>query len=193
MKFKIFIVFFICSYTFLNAQNKNESEQRILLIDLPLEVQELTYTLPDDIKKLKYYRETDGEKSSFEIKFKYHKSFYSIEFNSDGIIEDIEKTISIKEINHITRLSIQNHFDSLYSKTKILKIQLQFLFNKDTEPKLFIENSLKPNSQQYINLEIIAEIKKEKEKLIKEFTFSKKGEYIMSRELATSSYEHLLY
>ena len=87
MKLKTFI-FLLCFCQFVFCQTKNEKEKRIPLAEFPEAAKAVIKNLPDDCKRLKFYKETDGEKQSFEVKFKYKRKRYSLEFSEDGNIED---------------------------------------------------------------------------------------------------------
>ncbi|APY08146.1 hypothetical protein BWZ20_07460 [Winogradskyella sp. J14-2] len=181
----------ICQFVF--SQTKNEKEERITKSEFPEVAIEVIKNLPDDCKRLKFYKETDGEKQSFEVKFKYKKKRYSLEFTNDGVIEDLEVLTKFKTINESKKSKIKNYFKSNFSKYKVIKVQKQFIYKKELDPVAFIKNILKNTATEAPNFEIIAEVKTDKKRDIREFTFNTSGEFVNFRIINPTSYEHVLY
>lgn len=175
------------------GQTKNEKEMRIELKSFPERAIEVLKTLPEDCKRLKFYKETDGSKESFEAKFKYKKKRYSIEFNTDGIIEDVEVTLKQKIIENAVTTSIRAYFTATYKKSKLIKIQKQFVYNSSLDAIDFLDKVLSNLSSAEVNYEIIAEVKSDSQRDIREFTFDKNGSFLNFKILNPDSYEHALY
>lgn len=92
-------IFLMLSITFTATaigQTKNEKEERIKKEVFPKIALLTLNDLPQSSKRLKFYRETDGDKKSYEAKFKLNRKIYSIEFNSQGQLEDVEVKIKKK-------------------------------------------------------------------------------------------------
>ncbi|WP_439152919.1 hypothetical protein [Winogradskyella sp.] len=181
-----FIQFSVC-------QTKKEKEERIKLSEFPVLAQSVVELLPQKCKRLKFYKETDGNKQSFEAKFKYKREYYSIEFAKNGIVEDIEVITKFKSIGDSIEKHIKGYFKASFVKYKVIKIQQQFVYSKDLDTVEFVRNVISKNSKIYPKFEIIAEVKTENERTIREFTFNKSGAFISFRFLNTTSYEHVLY
>lgn len=194
MKKYIIILFLIFSGNLvLKAQIKDEREERIKINELPrLAKQTLTY-LPPALKRLKFYKETDGKRQSFEIKFKYKKEYYSIEFDTLGTIEDIEVICKIKQLESKVKNQILTYFDSTYEKTKIIKAQQQFVFSDSFTTKDFISKVLNKSLKTNINYEIIVEVTKASKRSIREFTFNRDGLFIDYRIVTQPNYSHVLF
>jgi len=175
------------------SQTKKEKEDRINLSEFPSEAQNVLSKLPKDCKRIKFFKETDGNKQSFEAKFKYNGRRYSLEFSSEGIIEDVEVRVKMNAIEDSSQDQIKEHFKSSYLKYKLIKIQKQFVFNQNLDPDTFVAQVLNQESTDIINYEIIAEIKTEDGRELREFTFDNKGSFINFRVVEPSSYEHVLY
>ncbi|GAB5563665.1 MAG: hypothetical protein Wins2KO_07280 [Winogradskyella sp.] len=192
MKLKIsLILLFIIQFSF--SQTKNEKEERIPKELFPTRALKLINNLHTNCKRIRFYKETDGDKKSYEVKFKYQKKKYSIEFSEDGILEDIEVLIKFKNLEKVIRANIKTHFKSSYKKYKLIKVQAQYLSQNDADLDKFIEDVLNNNEAIQPNFEIIAEVRDVKKREIKEFTFNSKGEFIKDRTLEPESYEHVLY
>lgn len=188
-----FIILFALVSAFSFSQSKDEQEQRIDLEQFPKEAQLLLKDLPNDSKKLKFYRETDSLKVSYEAKFKYKKRFFSVEFDNTGKLEDIEVIIKNKKLDKTLLEALTNFYNTNYKSFKFIKIQQQYVPKYNPTNALILE-LLNGNSSSYkTNYEIIAEVKSNSKREIREFTFDDKGQLIRSRPLKPSSYEHIMY
>lgn len=194
MKFKLLIrVLFLCCYSFCVSQTKNEQEKRVKVNEFPELVQEYFKSLPNKLKHLKFYKETDGEKHSFEAKFKLNKLHYSVEFDTFGKLEDIEIVIKEKHIPKPILKTILKYFETNFQKVRFIKIQKQYVNNSKKTDQQFINSVFDSPIGKNTHFEIIAEIKTNGERFLKEFTFKNTGEFEKSRPVSSSSYEHALY
>lgn len=191
MKFNILLLICCCSVSF--SQTKDEKEERIQLSDFPEIAKTYFNFISHEAKYLKFYKETDGEKQSFEAKFKVDKLHYSVEFDTLGNLEDIEIVIKKKYITKDIYKAIDNYFNSTFKKTRIIKIQKQYVNNTNKNDKQFIQNIIENPNNKHTHFEIIAEIKTKNKHELREFTFNKEGEFEKSRLVTSSSYEHALY
>ncbi|NRB60608.1 MAG: hypothetical protein HRU50_11805 [Winogradskyella sp.] len=192
MKLKIsLILLFIIQLSF--SQTKNKKEERIPKDQFPDQALELINELPTNCKRIRFYKETDGDKKSYEVKFKYQKKNYSIEFSEDGILEDIEVLIKFKNLEKVIRANIKTHFKSYYKTYKLIKVQAQYLYQNDVDFNEFTKYVLNNTKELQPNFEIIAEVREVKKREIKEFTYNSKGEFIKDITLEPESYEHVLY
>lgn len=176
-----------------NAQIKNEKEQRIQLSEFPEGAKSIIHNLPKGCKRFKYYIETDGDKLSFEAKFKFNKKRYSIEFTEDGQIEDVEFIVKLKHVKPSIKKNINSYFNLTFKTYKFIKLQNQYVYNSDKNQLQFLNDVLFQKQKSLPNFEIIAEIKINKQREVREFTFNNKGEFANYRILNPDSYEHVLY
>ena len=177
----------------ISSQTKNEKEERIKISAFPKKALNILEHLPDECKRIKYYKETDNEKLSFEVKFKFDKQHYSVEFSENGDLEDIEITTKIEKIEKSARTQIEEYFNQSYTNYKILKIQEQYIYNSEISTSQFLKNIFSENKRDIDNFEIIAEIQNNKKQSIREFLFNKNGFFLSYRTLKPTSYEHVLY
>ncbi len=191
MRFSVVIFLLSCSFSF--SQAKNEREERIPASEFPSEAKNHFNIISDDVKYLKYYKETDGDKQSFEVKFKYKKEHYSVEFDTLGKLEDIEIVIKKKHLPNTIKASIFKYFADSFSKVSIVKVQKQYVNTTTKSDKQFIRNILEQPYNKHTHFEIIAEIKTSKKRELREFTFNRNGVFEKSRKVTSSSYEHALY
>ena len=188
------IVLVVLISTCLNAQTKNEQELRIGVENFPKKALKLLEHLPDNIKRIKYYKETDHDKTSFEAKLKIKRKKYSIEFDKNGNLEDIEITVKSKNIDRVVLDTIENFFKSEYKKYGLLKIQNQYKKTPSIDAISILKKAIENSDKEKVNLEIIAQVKtKDSKNHVLEFTFNYAGILLGSRIVEPSSYEHVLY
>ena len=150
--------------------------------------------LPDNIKRIKYYKETDHDKISFEAKLKLKRKKYSIEFDENGNLEDIEITVKSKSIDRVVLNTIENFFESEYKKYGLLKIQNQYKKQPSIDAITVLKKAIETSKEFKTNLEIIAQVQTmDSKKQVMEFTFDHLGALLESRIVEPSSYEHVLY
>lgn len=187
----LLVLMFISQFVF--SQTKNEKEERITKSEFPNAAIAVVNNLPKNCKRLKFYKETDGEKQSFEVKFKFKRKRYSLEFSKDGVIEDLEVLTKFKTINEEKKSNIEGYFRSSFSKHKLIKVQKQFVYHSKLDALTFVNDILNNTSDKDPNFEIIAEVKTNKKRDIREFTFDESGTFVNFRILNPTSYEHVLY
>ncbi|WP_158974592.1 hypothetical protein [Cellulophaga sp. L1A9] len=191
MKYKILILILLCSYSTLMAQVKHEREFRIKKKDFPTESYDLIKSKVSDAKKLKFYKEIDSLKISYEAKFKKDKLWYSIEFNEEGTLEDIEITIKEIDVPNETYERIQNYLGTNFTSFKIKKIQQQYV-TEDPVEKTF-KNAFQNLMLPSVNYELIIDAKKEKNYDQFEILFNSEGNYLSIRKSLPPNYDHVLY
>jgi hypothetical protein len=191
MKKYSFLLFLWISFSF--SQIKNEKEDRIHASEFPEKTSTYFNTISQDVKYLKYYKETDGSKKSYEVKFKYRREHYSVEFDTLGNLEDIEVVIKKKHIPKEIKAIILRYFENNFKKTTLVKVQKQYVNTTKNTDKQFIRHILEKPFNKHTHFEIIAEIKTKKIHELREFTFDRNGKFEKSRLVTTSSYEHALY
>lgn len=108
------------------GQTKYERELRIQPNQVPPSAISYIDSLRSDPQKIKWYKEIRIEGHSYEAKFKFEKYKYSIEFDSTGVLEDVEKTIDWHEVSPDIQQAICDHLYAHYDIHKIRNIQLHY-------------------------------------------------------------------
>ncbi len=191
--FILVIVSIFCWQLVTYAQVKDEHEKRIKKEQLPKSIAETISHLPSGIKKVKFYEERDGNRQSFEAKFKYNAEFYSIEFDTLGKLEDIEVIIKPKNFQNGARKAIVDYFNKEFKKTKLLKIQKQYVFSDSISAEDFITSVLEKNIKTPINYEIVAEVTSKEKRNLLEFTFDETGKLLKTRTVVSPNYNYVLF
>ena len=127
---------FLC-FQFSYTQYKNEREFRIRKSQFPSAA---ISTIEDNvvgIKRLKFYKETDSNKVSFEAKLKKDKLWYSLEFNKEGVLKNIEILINSTDIPNDTYSKIESYLNNNFLKYKVKSLRQQYPSNNSTLEETF--------------------------------------------------------
>jgi hypothetical protein len=194
MKFRgIVFIIVLFSSLLVTAQNKDEKEFRTSIKKYPKNTQKVVLNIPKKAKRIRHYQETDGEKLSYESKFKFKKHWFSVEFNSNGIIEDIEKAIKEKELPTSVKAFIKGYLKAQSTKYDLIKIQEQYRYSSKIPEVQFLNSILENNELIDSNYEIIIALKIDKKWSLKEMTFDAIGNFMNARNLQPDSYEYIMY
>lgn len=189
VKTKLLWLFVFCPLA-LFSQEKMEREYRIKEKSVP--VSALLFMDSIGIKvKTKWYKEEGLEKNSIEVKFKYRKSKFSIEFDTLGNVEDVEVIRKWKEIDKNTQKLIENQLLKDCSKYKVEKIQIQY---KGPEKQLYeiVRNPFTEIPLQK-SFEVVVKCKTEEEVALYEYLFNEKSEKVFRSKIIFKNSSHLEY
>jgi hypothetical protein len=189
IKTTILWVFLFCPF-FLFSQEKMEKEYRIKKKNVP--VPALFFMDSVGIKvKTKWYKEEGLEKNSIEVKFKYKKRSYSIEFDTLGKVEDVEVSRKWREIDKSTQKLIENQLLKDCAKYKVEKIQIQY---KGLDKYLY-EIVKNPNSKTplQIKYELIVKCKSNGGVDLYEYLFNSQGDTVSKSKIIFKNSSHLEY
>ncbi|MBT8183859.1 MAG: hypothetical protein KJN76_03395, partial [Eudoraea sp.] len=179
--FKIFLVLILFA-SIAHAQNKYEREYRIKKSQFPMEGIKLIERKLIGAKRIRFYKETDSAKTSFEAKFKKDKLHYSIEFDKNGRLEDIEILINEVDIPEVVIKKIHDHLHSEFKKYKIRRIQQQYPFVTDENPETTLKNAFQNLLLPTINYELIVTGKNERQYVQYEMLFDSEGKFLLKRQ-----------
>lgn len=196
MKYKLLLtpIVFILAFCFCPAQSKNEQETRINKVDFPKSALQLLEHLPKKSKRIKYYKETDNTIITYEAKLKLNKRKYSIEFDEQGHLEDVEITLRKHDLKKEVFETIKEYLGGQYKTFYLLKIQKQYKKEPTDQALSVLNEAISFSYQAKTNFEIIAQVQDEDTSTrLMEFTFSYMGSLIHARTIEPSSYEHVLY
>ncbi len=188
-KFLLLIIFLSFSISGF-SQYKYEKEFRIKESDVPENavnfVNEINFS-----SRIKWYKEIGQDIMYYEAKTKHKGERYSVKFQEDGSLLDVEIVIASSEIPDDTYNKIEEHFNSEYDKYSIEKIQIQFLGN----PKRildFLENREDKNGIE-TNYEIVISTKVEGTYVMFEYLFSENGSLIRKSKIVLKSIDNIIY
>ena len=193
MKFKILLVvlFAFAKANFIQAQSSNlkfEKEERIKKEEFPVDALPYIQQLAEG-RRIKYYREFDGERTSYEAKFKIKLRKYSIEYDRDGNLEDIEIEVSKRQLPKMEWVKIQSRLDEYAKRWKVEKIQWQYVNSNDDLDELALQIARK----NYENIEMIVAFKDKRNIYRKELLLTRTGEVLQERDVKRRVYDFLLF
>lgn len=185
------VILLVCIFYFdTNAQQKFERESRIRAEDVPPEALRFIETV--DMKtRWKWYFEENLEGNSVEAKAKHKGKRYSVEFDVSGKIQDVEIEIDWQELDELVRKNISDELDSLFTRHKINKIQIQYY--AESSILIAILNSETPASRARIQYEIVVKGRTTGRPKLYELTFSDKGKLLESAEIIFRNTDNLEY
>lgn len=189
MKTCIVCLLFFISFG-LAGQTKFEKEERIKAEEFPKEAIGLlkAASLP---KKVKYYKEQSDRGLSYEAKFKKNGTFFSVEFSSDGSLEDVEAEIG--QLPAEVQSSINQYLSNEFKKHGIKKIQRQFIIAPEDNPSTILKTALANAHSPTVNYELIVRAKTDKGWQQLEMLFDANGTLLSSKKIVPAPYEHILY
>jgi len=190
---RIGFVFLLLGCMACHAQNKFEREYRIKKSEFPENAYDLISLELTDVKKLRFYKEVDSAKISYEAKFKKDKLYYSIEFDEEGFLEDVEITITEVDMPNETFANIKAFLDRKCHLYKIKKIQQQYPFTSTADIKSTLRNAFQNLILPSINYELIVSAKTKEGREDFEILFDKEGNFVSLRKLLPPNYDHILY
>lgn len=190
-KFYLLLFLLFCGY-FASAQNKYEREYRIKKSQFPEKALVLIEKKLKDARRIRFYKEIDSIKTSYEVKFKKDRLKYSVEFNEEGILEDVEIGIKSVDIPNDVFSRITQYLNSNFRKHRIRKLQQQYP-KGDENAKTTVKDAFQNLMLPYIKYEIIVAGKKSKSYARYEVLFSAEGQFEKIRKSLPSNYDHVLY
>ena len=172
---------------------KQEKEVSIKLEDFPGEIPGSVHQIESDPKREKFYKQQDGDELSFEMKFRYKRYDHSIEVDTTGRLIDAEVEIKKNEIPRDLRERISNYLKKEFERTKIEKIQAQFIKPEQQVVDEFLEKVMKEPLKKPDHYEIIVAVKNDGDFKRFEFLFDTKGNVKKKRKVIRNEYDHLIF
>tara|TARA_B100000963_G_scaffold319223_1_gene300899 strand:+ start:7537 stop:8112 length:576 start_codon:yes stop_codon:yes gene_type:complete len=175
MRLIICILCFSClNLKFAFTQVKYEKEYRINKSKIPENMKSYLNTITFK-NKIKWYKDEALNKYTYEAKTSHNNLNFSIEFDSLGIIEDVEFEIQWKNIPELAKKNIDIYLDSIYQKKKIIKVQIQYTGKPENLIDVIKDVELKNRlTRKY---EIVLKGKENKKFQMMEYLFSNEGKF----------------
>lgn len=187
----VFLILFLSNHLSFAQDKKLEREERIKELEMPEKALGSLKDFKTEFSKLKFYRESDGERSSYETKFGHGKKKYSVEFDEEGKLEDVEVDFDFKEVPQLAQRKISDWLKD-FDNYKILKTQKQF--SSLTMPDIqVIKLALEDQPTDVVRFELVIEGKASKDWKSYEVLFDSNGNYISKREVVRRAMNNVLY
>lgn len=193
MKFNLLTLLLILATQSALGQNKYEHESRINKEDFPKNAYILLEDHLDNARRIRFYKEIDSTKQSYEAKFKKRKLHYSVEFDTQGTLEDVEFEIDVVDIPEDSWLAIENYLESNHTKFRVKKIQQQYTSHNNEDAKETLRKAFQNLILPEINYELVFSAKTENGFQEYEGLFNSNGKLITLRKSFPQNYDHILY
>lgn len=195
MKKPFFALLSLCLLLFVQmgtAQNKYEREYRIKKSQFPEKALELISTKLEDARRVRFYKETDSTKVSYEAKFKKDRLHYSVEFDEDGVLEDVEILIKSIDIPDDSYSLMTKYLEKKFNRYRIRRMQQQYPVGAnpiETTLRNAFQNLMLPT----IKYELIVSGKGDSGYEQFEILFNANGDFEKIRKSLPPNYDHVLY
>lgn len=186
------LLLFCGSSSFAQNKYKYEREHRIKKSQFPEKALDLIEKKLLEARRIRFYRETDSTKTSFEAKFKQDRLKYSVEFDEEGTLEDVEIVIKPVDIPDDAFSRMNEYLTDNFVKYRIRKIQQQYPVG-DEEVDTTFRNAFQNLMLPGIKYEIMVSGKKEKGFHKFEIRFDAEGNFSKIRKSLPPNYDHVLY
>lgn len=192
-KYKLTLLPLLFLLTIGQAQVKSEREFRIRKTQFPIHSLEALEGHLEDARRIRYYKEIDSNATGYELKFKKKRLHYSVEFNEEGMLEDIEILIREVDIPAETLEKIHSELAGEFRKYRIRRMQQQYPV-RDGEPvSRTIRNAFQNLLLPHIRYEITVAGKNKETFGQYEALFDASGKLIEMRTSLPANYDHILY
>ena len=172
------------------SQTKFEKEERIKETAVPKPALNFVNSLNFD-GKIKWYKEIGLDTITIEAKTRFEGKKYSIEFKSDGTLEDVEVKMKWRGVPKETRKKIDELLFAKYVKYRLEKIQIQYA-GTESNLRSFLREGITPQ-ELTINYEMVIQTKLNGVYEKFEYLFSQDGEFISSAQIVLKNTDHIEY
>ena len=172
------------------SQTKYEREYRIKAGQVPSSALEFICESAEG-SMIKWYFEENQQGNSVEAKFKRDQKKFSVEFDTEGQIQDIEIKTNWESIPVQVQSQLKNDLDSCFSKYHINKIQIQYSGDKSILTKIIQNGNVQgPITTQY---ELVVSGRKDGEHKQCEVTLDESGNVIEVLHIVHKNSDNLEY
>lgn len=185
----IVVVIIFLSLNAIQAQTKFEKEYRLKNTSVPANAQAFIDSLSFQ-EKVKWYFEENNAGNSIEAKFKAHKTKYSIEFDVDGKLQDVEIEIKWTDVPKPVQDQIITFIDANYGFFKIKKIQVQHSGTSDSVLHFLNDKKTQDITTRY---ELIVKTRLIRKVVLFEIVFDEKGQHLSTAQIQFKNIDNLEY
>lgn len=172
------------------AQEKVEREYRVRKNEVPDAARLWLNDAFEGFKRVKWYLEENEVGRAYEAKIKKDRVHYSIEFDMEGNVVDVEELMEFDEIPAHLYDKIAAYLDEEFMRYKVIRFQKQFSGPADVLEDYFDEDETEGVTVKF-EMEIEARTK-EGEQLY-ELLFDANGKLVRQRTMAIPQTNNLDY
>lgn len=167
----LLIILFVVFAVPVKAQLKYEREYPLKNTEVPLQILHFIDSVPC-VKGIKYYKEESQDGESIEAKFTCKGEKYSVEFATDGVLQDIEVKLKKKDLEQEVLQQLEEALKEEFETFKFVKIQGQFKGDRAVMLQQLREGLRKGEREQRYEIIIKGKEIGSKDKSLFEYTFS---------------------
>jgi hypothetical protein len=108
------------------AQDKYERETNVKPAEVPDAARNWLRDAFEAVKSPKWYKEIYESGYSYEAKFKWRGQYYSVEFDPEGKLQDVEIEIDFADLPLRVRQNITGYMSATYRRFDISRLQIQY-------------------------------------------------------------------
>jgi hypothetical protein len=172
------------------AQIKVEREYRIKEEAVPEQAREFVKNTFEDAR-MKWYAEENQQRKTIEAKGAFKGIRYSVEFDTDGKLLDIEGVIRYMDIPEETRDRIEKNLSTTFSSFKVQRTQRQWKGNPAILAALVAKKESR--GQYQTHYEITIRGTRDRRKDFYEILATDKGEIVRESKIVQRNNQHLIF
>ncbi|MEX0275376.1 MAG: hypothetical protein AB3N16_13455, partial [Flavobacteriaceae bacterium] len=130
---------------------------------------------------------------SFDTKFKKDRLWYSVEFDEEGTLEDVEILIKQTDVPNDAWAQLNTYLGKRFKKFKIKRIQQQYPLQKGKSVEETVKNAFQNLLLPSLRYELIVGVKNEDGYGQYEVLFDANGLFLNIRKSLPPNYDHVLY
>ena len=187
LKHAIWLLIFCPTAIF--AQVKFEREFRLNSHEVAAPAKEVVATYPFN-KRVKWYREESSTGASIEAKTCFKGQRFSLEFDTTGVLQDVEVEVKFSALRQDVRAAVESRFNADFKRWKIRKVQRQFSGAPDAVRRSSLEGASAEGAN--VHYEIVVRGLKDLTELF-EYTFDQSGTMISAKLIVLAPTDNLEY
>jgi len=181
------------SFSLVSAQDiKDENEKSINREDMPTSSLAEINRFWNKEKKVDFYRQNNGEMISYEAKLEWNGHQYSIEFDSEGSLVNVEQLIDFKDIPDASQNTITEELSKQYTRFRFTRIQRQYSAEEADDRDEILEDVIDEDYEDLIiRFEIVVDAQNKAVMGSFEWLFDEQGNMIQKRRIVRRSLDNI--
>lgn len=174
------------------AQNglKMEQEMKVSIQEVPDKAMVWLRDALELPKRLTWYKQMSDNVKVYEVKYTWQGDFYSVEFDMDGNIDNIEILRKWNALPEAGRKGMEAYFDSSYTRHRLQKVQVQYTGDPDQLKSVFADAIDEGLTLRY---EVVYRGKDEEEHALWESLFDHHGKHIERDKVILRPVDNISY
>jgi hypothetical protein len=142
----LFILFYFCyCVSSICAQEERSLSKK----EVPSNIQQFILSNYPNSRNLHYYKIQNSADFTIEAEFKNDKIVYALTFSKEGVLQELEQSISFISIENSIRLTIQRSLESHSSEYKIINCEMLTLSSSETYYEITYKGTVNKHKNIY--------------------------------------------